>query len=107
MMTPQQQIIQMLGLAARARKIITGEELVVTAVRNGSAKLVFLADDASKNSNKKIQDKCTYYKVPYAIFGDRYTLGQATGKEARVTVAITDAGFAKKLKSLIAQINEA
>lgn len=107
MMTAQQQIIQMLGLAARARKIISGEELVVTAVRNGSAKLVFLAGDASKNSNKKIQDKCTYYKVPYAIFGDRYTLGQATGKEARVTVAITDAGFAKKLKSLIALLDEA
>ena len=107
MMTTEQQIIQLIGLATRARKMITGEELVVTAVRNGSAKLVFLASDASKNSNKIIQDKCTYYKVPYAIFGDRYTLGQATGKEARVTVAITDTGFAKKLKSLVALLNEA
>jgi len=94
-------LLQLLGLAARARKTISGEELVVKEIRNGNAKLVFLASDASANTSKKIQDKCTFYKVEYYVFGDRYDLGHATGKEARVAIAITDSGFAKKMSSLL------
>lgn len=47
------QIEQMLGLAMRARKLITGEELVVKAIRQGQVKLVILASDASANTRKK------------------------------------------------------
>ena len=38
-MTDTKRIYQMLGLAARARLIITGEELVVREVRSGNAHL--------------------------------------------------------------------
>ena len=96
-----QAILQLLGLAARARKIISGEELVVNEVRHGKAKLVLLASDASANTSKKLTDKCTYYNVELHVFGDRYDLGHATGKEARVALAITDSGFAKKISSLL------
>ena len=96
-----QAVLQLLGLATRARKVISGEELVVKDIRNGNAKLVLLASDAAHNSSKKIQDKCTYYNVEYHVFGDRYDLGHATGKEARVAIAITDSGFAKKMSSLL------
>ena len=96
-----QAVLQMLGLAARARKIISGEELVVNEVRHGKAKLVLLASDASANTSKKLTDKCTYYNVELHVFGDRYDLGHATGKEARVALAITDSGFAKKISSLL------
>ena len=94
-------ILNLLGLAARARKVISGEELVVKEIRSGKAKLVILASDASGNTAKKIQDKCTYYNVELHVFGDRYDLGHATGKEARVALAITDSGFAKKISSLL------
>lgn len=96
-----QAVFQLLGLATRARKVISGEELVVKEIRSGNAKIVLLANDASKNSSKKIQDKCTYYNVEYHVFGDRYDLGHATGKEARVALAITDKGFASKLSDLL------
>ena len=93
--------ISLLGLANRARKIISGEELVIKAVRNSKAKLVFLANDASDNTEKKIRDKCTYYQVPLKTVGNRYELGKAIGKDTRVVVAVTDTGFATKLKSLL------
>ena len=96
-----QAVLQLLGLAARARKVISGEELVVNEVRHGKAKLVLLASDASANTSKKLTDKCTYYNVELHVFGDRYDLGHATGKEARVALAITDSGFAKKISSLL------
>lgn len=94
-------MLQLLGLAARARKVISGEELVVKEIRSGNAKLVLLASDASNNTSKKITDKCQYYNVEFHVFGDRYDLGHATGKEARVALAITDSGFAKKMSSLL------
>ena len=96
-----QAVLQLLGLAARARKVISGEELVVNEIRHGKAKLVLLASDASANTSKKLTDKCTYYNVELHVFGDRYDLGHATGKEARVALAITDSGFAKKISSLL------
>ncbi|WP_027414644.1 YlxQ family RNA-binding protein [Aneurinibacillus terranovensis] len=94
---------QMLGLAMRARKVLTGEETIVKAVRQGEVRLVILSNDASGNTRKKIMDKCTYYHVPCVLYGDRVTLGSALGKEQRVAVGVTDAGFAKKIGQLIGQ----
>lgn len=93
--------MSLLGLANRARKVISGEELVVKAIRNGQAKLVILSEDASKNTAKKINDKSTYYQVQLCTVSDRFILGKSIGKEARVVVAITDTGFAEKLRHLL------
>jgi len=103
-MKQQQQILQLLGLAVGARKLISGEELVVKEIRK-NAKLVIISSDASDNTMKKIQDKCKSYNVELHVFGDRSDLGHATGKEARVVLAITDDGFAKKLSGLLNEIN--
>ncbi|MDF2790211.1 YlxQ family RNA-binding protein [Neobacillus sp. 3P2-tot-E-2] len=93
--------MSLLGLANRARKIISGEELSVKEIRSGKAKLVLLSADASANTTKKITDKCKSYEVPYKLVEDRHLLGQAIGKEARVVVAVLDDGFAKKLMTLL------
>ncbi|MCF6410609.1 YlxQ family RNA-binding protein [Pseudalkalibacillus salsuginis] len=93
----------LLGLANRAGKCVSGEELVVKEIRQQRAKMILLAEDASANTRKKLIDKCTYYQVPYYIVPDRIELGNAIGKEQRVTVAVIDNGFAKKLKKLIDQ----
>ena len=100
-MTDTKRIYQMLGLAARARLIITGEELVVREVRSGNAHLVIVAEDASKNTMKKLTDKCISYNVEKHVFGSREDLGHAIGKESRVVLALTDAGFAGKLSGIL------
>ena len=38
-----------LGLAMRAGKVVTGDEIVLKAIRSSEAKLVMLAADASAN----------------------------------------------------------
>ena len=98
-------IYQLLGMAARARKISTGEDLVLRAVRSGDAKLVILSGDASKNTLKKLTNKCNTYEVEKHVFGSREELGHAIGKEARVVLALTDKGFAKKLSELLNEYN--
>lgn len=94
---------QMLGLAQRARKLITGEELVIKAVRQGQVHLVILAGDASPNTRKKVMDKCGSYEVSCVPYGNRQTLGAALGKEQRVVIGVTDAGFAARLTQLMNQ----
>ena len=91
----------LLGLANRARKITSGEELTVKQIQSGGAKLILLSADASGNTTKKISDKCKSYEVPLKIVENRHLLGQAIGKEARVVVAVLDDGFAKKLVTLL------
>lgn len=97
----EKQWMSLLGLANRARKVVSGEELVIKEVRQQKVKLVLLSQDASGNTTKKVTDKCKSYHVPVAFVLDRYTLGKAIGKDARVVVGITDSGFAAKLKMLL------
>ena len=97
----ENQWVSLLGLANRARKIISGEELSLKEIRSGKAKLVLLSKDASTNTVKKITDKCRSYNVPFRMIENREVLGHAIGKEARVVVAILDGGFAKKLLTLL------
>ncbi|KAB2335459.1 YlxQ family RNA-binding protein [Bacillus mesophilum] len=97
----ENQWMSLLGLANRARKITSGEELAIKEIRSGKAKLVLLSADASSNTAKKVTDKCKTYHVPVRMVESREILGHAIGREARVVVAVLDAGFAKKLLTLL------
>ncbi|MEK8130188.1 YlxQ family RNA-binding protein [Paenibacillus filicis] len=96
-MTMNKRFFSNLGLAMRAGKIITGEEAVIESVRSGEAKLVIVAEDASENTLKKINDKCSHYQVPIHQYGSREQLGGSIGKETRVVIAVADEGFARLL----------
>jgi ribosomal protein L7Ae-like RNA K-turn-binding protein len=96
-------VTQFLGLASRARKLVTGEELVIKGIQNRQVELVIISQDASENALKKITDKCRTYNVPCIQFGDRDLLGQAIGKGPRVVIGVTDSGFSARLQQLISK----
>ncbi|GFI41347.1 L7Ae/L30e/S12e/Gadd45 family ribosomal protein [Thomasclavelia cocleata] len=89
-----------LGLASRARKIVTGETLI-NKIRSNEVHFVIIATDASDNTKKKLTDKCTSYNVDYIITSNIDELSKAVGKNNRVALGIQDAGFAKNLKEKI------
>lgn len=100
-MNNEQKLLNLLGLAQRAGKVISGEGMVVEAIRSQKTPyLVLIASDAGANTKKKVQDKSHYYHVPCALFATSLQLSQALGKK-RIVIAITDAGFAKKMKQLL------
>ena len=92
--------LNMLGLASRARKIITGETLI-KKIRSNEVDYVIIASDASDNTKKKIIDKCTSYNVEYVVTSSIDELSKAVGKNNRVALGIQNAGFAKNLKEKI------
>ena len=95
--------LSLLGLAAKAGKVVSGEFATENTVKAGKAFLVLAAEDASENTRKKFKDMCTYYNVPFYIIGTKEELGRAIGKEYRASLAVTDENFAvatvKKLKT--------
>ncbi|WP_159544364.1 YlxQ-related RNA-binding protein [Streptococcus halichoeri] len=99
-MNNKEKVLQLLGLAQRAGKIITGEELVVKAIQQQALQLVFLAADAGPNLSKKVTDKCKYYNVEVSTVFAALELSAALGKPRKV-VAIADAGFSKKMRTLM------
>ncbi len=87
-----------LGLCMRAGKIKSGELAVMEAIRKKTAKLVIIAGDASDNTKKQFNDKCSYYNVPLIVFGDKESLGHAIGKDVRTSLAVTDNGLSESLR---------
>ena len=92
-------VIGTLGLAARARKIATGE-IVLKKLRSNEVSLLILASDIGENGKKKLTDKCAYYHVPY-VFMDAREMNIAIGDKNRKSVAILDEGFAQKLHACL------
>lgn len=89
-----------LGLATQAKKIISGEDMIITEIRNGNVYLLIVASDIGDSSFKKLNDKCNYYDVELIKIKNvnSIQLGNSIGKEFRVALGITDKGFAKLIK---------
>jgi len=94
--------LNILGLAYRAGKCSLGEDAILRDVRSEKAKLVLLANDIGPQTRKKMTDKCKYYEIPLIVVEeDREVLSNSIGKSHRVAIAVLDAGFAKKIQSLL------
>ena len=94
-MTQKDRVLSMLGMAAKAGKIESGEFSTEKAVKGGRGRLVIVAEDASDNTKKMFTNMCKYYKVPFVVFGTKEELGHWIGKAYRASICILDEGFAK------------
>lgn len=91
-------ILSNLGLCNRARGLVVGTDIVLDYVRAGKCKLVFLANDASPNTKKKVLDKCKFYEIEVNESYSSLEISQAVGKENKMAVGITNESFLKILK---------
>ncbi len=89
-----------LGLCVRARATVRGTELVCDALKSGTAALVVMACDASRNTAKRLHDRCAYYDVRLMVLpvtGER--LAAACGRGGSMAaVGITDASMVKMIE---------
>lgn len=86
----------LIGLAMRARKVISGDGLL-DAVRNKKVSLVLLASDASENTKKRYSDKCKFYGIDLIEVEDSVKMNRAIGKVNRMAIGIQDEGFKKSI----------
>ncbi|MDR0846506.1 MAG: YlxQ-related RNA-binding protein [Lactobacillales bacterium] len=98
-MDNKQKLLNLLGLAQKAGKLVSGEDFTIDAVKSGRAKLVFVASDAGVNTSKKVHDKSAFYEVEVYDELSFEDISSAIGKNRKV-IAVQDKGFAKAMKKL-------
>lgn len=96
----QDRVLSLLGLAAKAGKVVSGGFSAEEAVKSRKARLVIIAGEAQENTAKRFTDKCGHYKIPYRFYSTKEKLGRAVGKQSRAVIAVMDSGFAGNLLKL-------
>ncbi len=91
--------LNMLGLCARAGKLISGEKACLQSIRAGGVYAVVLDAGASGNAVKSITDACSHHHVTL-LTAPEFELGDAIGKPGRMVVGITDAKLADRVAQL-------
>lgn len=90
-----------LGLAQRAGKVISGEAGAEAHLHRGNAKLVILAEDASDRTKRFFSELAAGAKASVITAGNKTRIGLALGKSPRAVVVINDEGFARRLEQLL------
>lgn len=97
--------LNVLGLATRARHLVSGDELVQAAIDNHSVYLVFCAKDASENTLKRFKLRCERNNIPLNLEFTKYEISHAIGK-SRTIVALSNKGMAKLFQSYTLEESE-
>ena len=98
-------LMNMLGLCARAGKLVTGEKAVVQAIRAKSAMVAVLDGAAAKNAEKAVSQACLTHGVALVRTAPM-ALGDCIGKPGRMAAVVTDAGMAKRIIELSREAGE-
>ena len=97
----EQRIRNLLGMAQRARKVVSGAFAVEQAVKDGTAKLLLLASDAEEKSVKAYKEMAEKYCIPWVTVLRKDSMGACMGKEYRAVAALLDDGFSNSLRKLL------
>ena len=90
-------ILSLLSLSAKGRNLVSGEFMAEKAIKEGTAKVVIVSEDASENTKKHFRDMRNYRKIPVFFYATKEELGKAIGREMRASLAVTDAGMAANI----------
>lgn len=95
-------LLHFIGIAYRAGTVKKGAFLTEKAIKEGSALLVILAEDASENTKDKFISQCKYYGVECFAAESKAMLGAVSGGGTnRSVLAMTDQGFAKRTEEML------
>lgn len=102
-MDNNQAILNFLGIAKRANKIVSGENTLLSEIRNGKVHFLFIASDTGPSTSKKFLDKSNYYHVSVNTMYTKEVLSNAIGMK-RTIIGIKDQGISKKMIELTNRI---
>jgi len=99
----EQRVRNLLGMAQRARRVVSGSVAVEQAVKDGTAKLLLLAEDAEESTKKNYERLAEKYHIPWRVLLTRESMGASMGKEYRAAAALLDEGFSKSLCRMLGE----
>ena len=99
-------ILNMLGLALRAKRLEVGEEPVGAVCRARDCRLIIVARDAADNTFRRVRHfadagQCLWISVPFT----KEELGFAVGRTSCAMLGVTDIGFAEAIAKKLAAVD--
>lgn len=94
-------IYGILGIAAKAGKIVSGFDAIQDATKRKQVTLIIVAKETSEKTQKEMRFICDKYGIPLVVFGNIEGNSHAIGKKNRALIGICDEGLAKKFLELI------
>lgn len=91
-------VLSLLGLAYRAKKIVLGETCLE---KISKVKFLFIASDASDKTKERYLKKCEYYNIPHTSEYDCASISMSLGKNNTKIVGVIDKGFTEAIKRKI------
>lgn len=101
-MQNRQKALNLLGLAERAGKLVSGLELVIVGSKAKKIKIIILANDSHEDTSAKVSKTAQHNDIPVITEFSSTEISHAIGKNRKV-LGITDTGFCK---ALLKKINE-
>ncbi len=94
-------ILGLLGISAKAGKIVSGTDIVLENIEKNKVNLVIIATDASERTINNFKFSCEKYKVPLFIYGTIDENSKAIGKDNRAVIGVKDKNLAEAIKNKI------
>ena len=92
-----ERIYTFLGFAQKAGKVASGENTVEAKIKEKSACLLIVAEDAPEHTKERMERLARNCHVDYLLFGEKNRLGQCIGKSSRNAVLVSDKNFAAQI----------
>ena len=96
----------LLGLAQRARLLVSGNFQVNEALKFEKVKLLIVTTDASERSFAEYEKFSAEKNLPLLRALTKETLGQCLGKGERTVAAVLDDGFTRSIQKLLSSEKE-
>ncbi len=94
-------VASVLGLAAKAGRLLTGSAAVEEGIRHGRAQVVICANDLSAKTIKNFKFLCEQKTISFFTYGMIAELGHWIGAPGRGVIAVTSNDFSKMICSLL------
>ena len=91
----------LLGLTAKAGKIVFGTEACEEAIAKKKVKLVVVAEDSSQRTIQNFEAKCKEYEIDFYLFGKKEELSKAIGKTNKTVIGIKDKNLAGAIQKIL------
>ena len=91
----------MLGISAKAGKIVCGTDATIDDIERHKVKLVIVAENASDKTKKNMKYVCDKNKVPILEFGDIDEISKTIGKTNKAIIGIKSKSLSEAIEKLI------
>lgn len=100
-MINESKLKNLLGLAQRARLLVSGNFAVLEALKKEQVKAIIITTDAKPSTVSEFEKISAEKSLPLYRILTKETLGHCLGKDFRAVAAVLDAGFQKSIEKLL------